>query len=91
MEEPQKYDPDSPSFATRGLWLFVYNKEICNPSMIYYGFYLQNYLFCVENAQPFTPRCKRGGVWGNNIVYNAPVGRDLPLRNYGEYCVKHSA
>ena len=39
--------PDSPSFATRGLWLFVYNKEICNPSMIYYGFYLQNYLLCV--------------------------------------------
>ena len=41
------YIPDSPSFATRGLWLFVYNKEICNPSMIYYGFYLQNYLLCV--------------------------------------------
>jgi len=54
---------DSSSFATRDLLLFVYNKEICNPSMIYYGFYLQNYLFCIENAQPFTPRCKRGRLY----------------------------
>ena len=45
MEEPQKYDPDSPSFATRGLWLFVYNKEICNPTITYYGFLLTKLSF----------------------------------------------
>ena len=56
------FNPDSPSFATRGLWLFVCNKEICNPTITYYGFLFTKLSFCVENAQPFSPRYKRGEV-----------------------------
>ncbi len=34
-----------PLFATSGLWLFVCNKEICNPTITYYGFLLTKLSF----------------------------------------------
>ena len=59
--------PDSPSFATRGLLLFVCNKEICNPTMTYSGFYLQNYLFALKTLNHF-PLVANEGEWGKARV-----------------------